>query len=113
MANSETDTLAQVAGAVVAGAIRVPIMRTYRLDDVPQGCAGLQSRGEVCRRRRAGGLDGGWSGPGRRVTELGYRRCTVVFREPLAKSITYRARAWTGSCDLARPACVRPQGLEP
>ena len=39
MANPVTATLAQVADAAAAGAIRVPIMRTYRLDDVPQGLA--------------------------------------------------------------------------
>ncbi|MDQ4096448.1 MAG: NADP-dependent oxidoreductase [Actinomycetota bacterium] len=39
MANPVTATLAQVADGAAAGAIRVPIQRTYRLDDVPQGLA--------------------------------------------------------------------------
>jgi NADPH:quinone reductase len=39
MANPVTATLAQVADAAAAGAIRVPIMRTYRFDDVPRGLA--------------------------------------------------------------------------
>jgi NADPH2:quinone reductase len=39
MANPVTATLAQVADAAAAGTIRVPIQRTYRLDDVPQGLA--------------------------------------------------------------------------
>jgi NADPH:quinone reductase-like Zn-dependent oxidoreductase len=39
MANPVTATLAHVADAVAVGAIRVPIMRTYRLDDVPRGLA--------------------------------------------------------------------------
>ena len=36
MANPATSTLTKLAEAVVAGTIRVPITRTYRLDDVPQ-----------------------------------------------------------------------------
>jgi NADPH:quinone reductase len=39
MANPVRATLAQVADAAAAGAIRVPIMRTYRFDDVPRGLA--------------------------------------------------------------------------
>ena len=39
MANPVTATLTQVADAVAVGAIRAPIQRTYRLDDVPQGLA--------------------------------------------------------------------------
>lgn len=36
MANPATPTLTKLAEAVAAGTIRVPITRTYRLDDVPQ-----------------------------------------------------------------------------
>ncbi len=36
MANPATATLTKLAEAVAAGTIRVPITRTYRLDDVPQ-----------------------------------------------------------------------------
>jgi NADPH:quinone reductase len=39
MATPVTATLAHVADAVAAGEIRVPIQRTYDLDDVPQGLA--------------------------------------------------------------------------
>ncbi len=39
MANPATATLAQVADAVAAGTVRLPIARTYRLEDVPQGLA--------------------------------------------------------------------------
>src|SRR5438552_9875420 len=39
MANPVTATLRKLAEAAVAGAIRVPIMRTYGLEDVPQGLA--------------------------------------------------------------------------
>jgi NADPH2:quinone reductase len=36
MANPVTATLAQLADAVTTGSIRVPVARTYRLDEVPQ-----------------------------------------------------------------------------
>jgi NADPH2:quinone reductase len=39
MANPVTGTLATLADAVAAGIIRVPIRRTYGLDDVPRGLA--------------------------------------------------------------------------
>jgi NADPH2:quinone reductase len=39
MANPVAATLAHVADAVAAGDVQVPIMRTYRLEDVPQGLA--------------------------------------------------------------------------
>src|SRR6266545_4262414 len=39
MANPVTATLTKLADAAAAGIIRVPIMRTYRLEDVPQGLA--------------------------------------------------------------------------
>ena len=39
MANPATATLAKLAEAVAAGTIRVPITRTYHLEDVPQGLA--------------------------------------------------------------------------
>lgn len=39
MANPVTGTLAKLADAAAAGAIRVPIMSTYELEDVPSGFA--------------------------------------------------------------------------
>ena len=39
MANPVTTTLAQVADAVTTGTIRVPVARTYRLDEVPEALA--------------------------------------------------------------------------
>ena len=39
MANPVTATLAKLAGAAAAGIIRVPVTRTYGLEDVPQGLA--------------------------------------------------------------------------
>jgi NADPH:quinone reductase len=39
MASPATATLAELADAAATGIIRVPIMRTYRLEDVPQGLA--------------------------------------------------------------------------
>ncbi len=39
MANPVTATLTKLADAAAAGIIRVPIMRTYGLEDVPQGLA--------------------------------------------------------------------------
>jgi NADPH2:quinone reductase len=39
MANPVTTTLARVADAVTTGDIRVPVARTYRLDEVPQALA--------------------------------------------------------------------------
>ncbi|MGH9266547.1 MAG: zinc-binding dehydrogenase [Acidimicrobiales bacterium] len=45
MANPTTATLAKLADAVAAGSIRVPITRTYRLDDVPQGLADFAAGG--------------------------------------------------------------------
>jgi hypothetical protein len=39
MANPVTATLAKLADAAAAGTIRVPIMRTYELEDVPSGFA--------------------------------------------------------------------------
>jgi len=39
MASPATATLAKLADAAATGIIRVPIMRTYRLEDVPQGLA--------------------------------------------------------------------------
>ena len=39
MANPVTATLTKLADAAAAGIVRVPIMRTYRLEDVPQGLA--------------------------------------------------------------------------
>jgi NADPH2:quinone reductase len=39
MANPVTTTLARVADAVSTGSIRVPVARTYRLDEVPQALA--------------------------------------------------------------------------
>jgi NADPH:quinone reductase-like Zn-dependent oxidoreductase len=37
MANPATATLANLATAVASGTVRVPITRTYRLEDVPRG----------------------------------------------------------------------------
>src|SRR5438067_13184044 len=39
MASPATATLAKLADAAATGIIRVPIMRTYRLEDVPQALA--------------------------------------------------------------------------
>jgi NADPH:quinone reductase-like Zn-dependent oxidoreductase len=39
MANPVTATLAKLADAAAAGIIRVPVTRTYDLEDVPQGLA--------------------------------------------------------------------------
>ena len=39
MANPVTATLTKLADVAAAGAIRVPVTRTYRLEDVPQGLA--------------------------------------------------------------------------
>ena len=39
MASPATATLAKLADAAATGIIRVPIMRTYGLEDVPQGLA--------------------------------------------------------------------------
>ncbi len=39
MANPVTATLAKLADAAAAGIVRVPVTRTYRLEDVPEGLA--------------------------------------------------------------------------
>ena len=39
MANPVTATLAKLADAAAAGITRVPVTRTYELEDVPQGLA--------------------------------------------------------------------------
>ena len=44
MANPVTGTLAKLADAAAAGTMRVPIMRTYELEEVPSGLADFAAR---------------------------------------------------------------------